>query len=150
MHVLRPLIKPYVATLDWTLELVNILGDFLLLIITLPYHLSLEWWRPSVIQPLELDRNDNLEESAKESQKNGPETKNIGDGVDVVGTRRAKQLVDKQTGEVRNVNNVVVSRSIRSSSRVFPESRSDKAVSKVCTALCLPLFNSIYFVYVLL
>ena len=48
LHVLRPLIKPYVTTLDWSLDLTSLVGDFLLLVATLPYNLFMEWWKPPV------------------------------------------------------------------------------------------------------
>lgn len=52
LHVLRPLIKPYVTTLDWSLDSISTLGDFLLLIVALPYNLFMEWWKPHVREEL--------------------------------------------------------------------------------------------------
>ncbi|KAL5487693.1 hypothetical protein ACEPAI_5801 [Sanghuangporus weigelae] len=51
LHVMRPLVKPYVATLDYALELVHMLGDFITLLISIPFGFIINWWRPSVSAP---------------------------------------------------------------------------------------------------
>ncbi|KAI5120688.1 hypothetical protein M0805_006977 [Coniferiporia weirii] len=47
LHVMKPLVKPYVTTLDWALELVQMIGDFVMLVISLPFTMVAEWWNPS-------------------------------------------------------------------------------------------------------
>ncbi|OCB85362.1 hypothetical protein A7U60_g7671 [Sanghuangporus baumii] len=51
LHVMRPLVKPYVATLDYALELVHMLGDFITLLISIPFGFIINWWRPSASAP---------------------------------------------------------------------------------------------------
>ncbi|KAL5527737.1 hypothetical protein ACEPAG_6538 [Sanghuangporus baumii] len=51
LHVMRPLVKPYVATLDYALELVHMLGDFITLLISIPLGFIINWWRPSASAP---------------------------------------------------------------------------------------------------
>ncbi|KAL5507906.1 hypothetical protein ACEPAH_5524 [Sanghuangporus vaninii] len=51
LHVMRPLVKPYVATLDYALELVHMLGDFITLLISIPFGFIINWWFPSASAP---------------------------------------------------------------------------------------------------
>ena len=44
LHVIRPLLKPYVSTLDAVLKFVHNLGDFILLILSLPFSAAISWW----------------------------------------------------------------------------------------------------------
>jgi hypothetical protein len=44
LHVIRPLLKPYVSTLDAVLGFVHNLGDFVLLILSLPFTAAISWW----------------------------------------------------------------------------------------------------------
>ena len=44
LHVIRPLLKPYVSTLDAVLKFVHNLGDFILLILSLPFNSAISWW----------------------------------------------------------------------------------------------------------
>ena len=44
LHVIRPLLKPYVSTLDAILSFVHNLGDFVLLILSLPFTAAISWW----------------------------------------------------------------------------------------------------------
>ena len=44
LHVIRPLLKPYVSTLDAVLSFVHNLGDFVLLILSLPFTAAISWW----------------------------------------------------------------------------------------------------------
>ena len=44
LHVIRPLLKPYVSTLDAILGFVHNLGDFVLLILSLPFTAAISWW----------------------------------------------------------------------------------------------------------
>jgi len=44
LHVIRPLLKPYVSTLDAVLKFVHNLGDFVLLILSLPFSAAISWW----------------------------------------------------------------------------------------------------------
>ena len=44
LHVIRPLLKPYVSTLDAVLSFVHNLGDFVLLILSLPFTSVISWW----------------------------------------------------------------------------------------------------------
>ncbi|KAH8094892.1 hypothetical protein BXZ70DRAFT_1078847 [Cristinia sonorae] len=47
LHILRPVIKPYVATLDVLLDVTHTLGDFLLLLASIPLDLLRSFYRPS-------------------------------------------------------------------------------------------------------
>ncbi|CCA70669.1 hypothetical protein PIIN_11854 [Serendipita indica DSM 11827] len=44
LQVLRPAIKPYVGLIDTTLHWLEMGGDFMFLLICLPYHLFMSWW----------------------------------------------------------------------------------------------------------
>ena len=44
LHLVRPIIKPYTRTLDATLQLLLMVGDFLFALSTYPLHLALQWW----------------------------------------------------------------------------------------------------------
>ncbi|KAI0254785.1 hypothetical protein BJV78DRAFT_1108824, partial [Lactifluus subvellereus] len=44
LHVIRPVLKPYVSTLDAVLNFVHNLGDFILLILSLPFSAATSWW----------------------------------------------------------------------------------------------------------
>ncbi len=44
LHVIRPLLKPYVSTLDAVLNFVHNLGDFILLVLSLPFSAAISWW----------------------------------------------------------------------------------------------------------
>ncbi|KAH7916796.1 hypothetical protein BJ138DRAFT_975959, partial [Hygrophoropsis aurantiaca] len=44
LHVIRPLVKPYTATLDSLLELVGMIGDFLFALLQVPIEFALSWW----------------------------------------------------------------------------------------------------------
>ncbi len=49
LHVIRPLLKPYVSTLDAILGFIHNLGDFVLLVLSLPFTAAISWWYgPSV------------------------------------------------------------------------------------------------------
>ncbi|ETW84078.1 hypothetical protein HETIRDRAFT_242682, partial [Heterobasidion irregulare TC 32-1] len=45
LHVIRPLIKPYVATLDSILDLIHNIGDFVLLVVSIPLYPIISWYR---------------------------------------------------------------------------------------------------------
>ncbi|TFY76887.1 hypothetical protein EWM64_g7126 [Hericium alpestre] len=45
LHVVRPLVKPYVATLDSLLDMVHNLGDFAILVACIPLYPVIAWWR---------------------------------------------------------------------------------------------------------
>ncbi|KAI0068741.1 hypothetical protein BV25DRAFT_1817654 [Artomyces pyxidatus] len=47
LHVIRPLVKPYVATLDSVLDFIHNVGDFILLVLSLPFHGVWSWWHGS-------------------------------------------------------------------------------------------------------
>ncbi|KAI0304004.1 hypothetical protein BC826DRAFT_206168 [Russula brevipes] len=44
LHVIRPLLKPYVSTLDAVLGFVHNVGDFILLVLSLPFSAAISWW----------------------------------------------------------------------------------------------------------
>ena len=44
LHVIRPLLKPYVSTLDAVLSFIHNLGDFILLLLSLPFNAAISWW----------------------------------------------------------------------------------------------------------
>lgn len=50
LHVMRPLVKPYVATLDWALDSGHLIGDFIALLISIPFGMIKSWWSPSSTQ----------------------------------------------------------------------------------------------------
>ncbi|KDR84264.1 hypothetical protein GALMADRAFT_236970 [Galerina marginata CBS 339.88] len=45
LHLIRPLIKPHTRTLDASLELMLMIGDFIFALSTYPVRLGLEWYR---------------------------------------------------------------------------------------------------------
>ncbi|KAA1466517.1 hypothetical protein DENSPDRAFT_748590, partial [Dentipellis sp. KUC8613] len=47
LHIIRPLLKPYVPALDAILELVHNLGDFALLVASVPLAPIISWWHGS-------------------------------------------------------------------------------------------------------
>ncbi|TCD63953.1 hypothetical protein EIP91_004721 [Steccherinum ochraceum] len=51
LHVLRPVVKPYVATLDVLLNLTHTLGDFLLVLAGVPVEFVMSFYRPSAPLP---------------------------------------------------------------------------------------------------
>lgn len=44
LHVIRPILKPYVSTLDAVLSFIHNLGDFILLLLSLPFNAAISWW----------------------------------------------------------------------------------------------------------
>ncbi|RDB19929.1 hypothetical protein Hypma_012948 [Hypsizygus marmoreus] len=48
LHIIRPLLKPYTPTLDMLLDLFCMVGDILFVIVSLPIHFVVMWWRNSV------------------------------------------------------------------------------------------------------
>ncbi|KIM35158.1 hypothetical protein M413DRAFT_449867 [Hebeloma cylindrosporum] len=44
LHLIRPLIKPYTRTLDATLDILLLTGDFIFALSTYPIRLALDWW----------------------------------------------------------------------------------------------------------
>ncbi|KAH7931329.1 hypothetical protein BV22DRAFT_966050, partial [Leucogyrophana mollusca] len=44
LHVIRPLIKPYTATLDSLLDLARLIGDFLFALSQVPVDYTRAWW----------------------------------------------------------------------------------------------------------
>jgi hypothetical protein len=44
LHVIRPLLKPYVSTLDAVLNFVHNVGDFIILLLSLPFSAAISWW----------------------------------------------------------------------------------------------------------
>lgn len=104
LHVLRPLIKPYVSTLDWSLDLVSTLGDFLLLIIALPYNILVEWWRPSVPEELRQHATAGARQEIPSSRRvtrsrNSSNGDTVAPSKDVVGvrTRSSRQNLSTRT-----------------------------------------------------
>jgi hypothetical protein len=45
LHLIRPVIKPYTRTLDAALELMLMVGDFLIALSTYPVQLAVQWWK---------------------------------------------------------------------------------------------------------
>ncbi|KAH9482193.1 hypothetical protein JR316_0004288 [Psilocybe cubensis] len=45
LHLIRPLIKPYTGTLDATLELALMIGDFIFALSTYPIRVALDWYK---------------------------------------------------------------------------------------------------------
>ena len=60
LHVVRPIIKPYTRTLDATLELLLMIGDFVFALATYPLQLALKWWHKRFgahFEPLETEHD---------------------------------------------------------------------------------------------
>ncbi|KAF8806137.1 hypothetical protein BYT27DRAFT_6641049 [Phlegmacium glaucopus] len=58
LHLVQPLIKPYTRTLDSTLELLLMIGDFVFVLPTYPLHHALRWWHKRFgvhYEPLETE-----------------------------------------------------------------------------------------------
>ncbi|KAF9554534.1 hypothetical protein CPC08DRAFT_622474, partial [Agrocybe pediades] len=45
LHLIRPLVKPYTRTLDGSLDLMLMVGDFIFALSTYPIRLAVEWYR---------------------------------------------------------------------------------------------------------
>ena len=45
LHVIRPMIKPYTATLDALLETTGLIGEFILILLDWPVHAAISWYR---------------------------------------------------------------------------------------------------------
>ena len=60
LHLVRPIVKPYTRTLDSTLELLLMIGDFVFALATYPLHLALQWWHKRFgvqFEPLETEQD---------------------------------------------------------------------------------------------
>ncbi|KAJ2915627.1 hypothetical protein MD484_g4806, partial [Candolleomyces efflorescens] len=44
LHILRPIIKPYTGTLDGSLDLIRMTGDFIFALSAFPIHSAITWW----------------------------------------------------------------------------------------------------------
>ncbi|VDB90098.1 unnamed protein product [Peniophora sp. CBMAI 1063] len=45
LHLIRPILKPYISTLDAILDIFHSVGDFVLLLVSIPFAPLLGWWR---------------------------------------------------------------------------------------------------------
>ncbi|KAH8118673.1 hypothetical protein DFH11DRAFT_1723536 [Phellopilus nigrolimitatus] len=123
LHVMKPLVKPYVATLDWALDLLYIIGDFFYL----PVRLLMEWWYPPVMVKDTPDSGDikATEQQAKETHK--PRQPSNGAGVGLR-TRGVRQTSDGAAGKNAKAGPSTVKPAARSNG--IPHSRSDITSNK--------------------
>ena len=74
---MRPLIKPYVTTLDWALENMTMVGDFIILVLSLPFNMFWSWWKPSEagMETMVVDADE--EETPESDNVETPESDNV-------------------------------------------------------------------------
>lgn len=65
LHLIRPIIKPYTRTLDAALELMLMVGDFLIALSIYPVRLAVQWWKMRFAWFLEPSTS--VEDSSDES-----------------------------------------------------------------------------------
>ena len=67
LHLIRPIIKPHTRTLDASLELLLMVGDFLIALSTYPVQLAVQWWKKRFAWFFEPPRfEDSSDESSNE------------------------------------------------------------------------------------
>lgn len=128
IHVLRPLIKPYVATLDYALDLLHGLGDFMMLVLSLPYHLLMDWWHPKQRHLVDSDSSDSNQDEPLDAAASSIPVGAYGN-ANLVGvrTRRSRPMSRPQTNAVAGPSN---SYSTSRTNNIVP-SRSDPTVKAV-------------------
>ncbi|RXW19369.1 hypothetical protein EST38_g6475 [Candolleomyces aberdarensis] len=68
LHILRPIVKPYTGTLDGSLDLVRMTGDFIFALSAFPIHSAITWWQKRTKARLE----DSDSDSETSSQSSAP------------------------------------------------------------------------------
>lgn len=132
---MRPLVKPYVATLDWALDSGHIFGDFLLLLISIPIGMVKNWWNPSAANANvegsepptpENESTESLPEQTRQAARTRvqrPSQPINGNGIGLR-TRGARQQASERAASTRNGP-------VRVSRPNVPMSKSDVTVNKV-------------------
>ncbi|KAH9049698.1 hypothetical protein EDB84DRAFT_1644119 [Lactarius hengduanensis] len=84
LHVIRPLLKPYVSTLDAILGFIHNLGDFVLLVLSLPFTAAISWWYGPSIDEDQAGLTEVDSESITKATaiSGGTRTSSTGDGHD--------------------------------------------------------------------
>ena len=129
LHVMRPLIKPYVATLDWALDSGHLFGDFIVLLISIPIGMITNWWSPSSHQEETPIKEpdvplDTSEAAAGEPSLQKPSQMTNGVGLRTRGARQASNGTSGKPNPSRVTRPNVI------------YSRSESANLQVCTCLC--------------
>ncbi|KLO19945.1 hypothetical protein SCHPADRAFT_817421 [Schizopora paradoxa] len=128
IHVLRPLIKPYVATLDYALDLLHGLGDFMLLVLSLPYHLLMDWWHPKQSHQVDSDSSDsNQDDPLDAGIPSVPVGSSGGQNTVGVRTRRSRPTSRPQSNAIAGPSST---RSTSRTNNIVP-SKSDPTVQAV-------------------
>lgn len=105
------------STLDWALDNMTMMGDFVILVVSLPFNMFWSWWKPSDagMETMVVDDEDTPESESGESQPGV-----LSNGPDVQLRRR---------GSGKGLNGTSSSKIARPN--VVPASRSDTAVNQV-------------------
>ena len=139
---MRPLVKPYVATLDWALDSGHIFGDFIILLISIPVTMVKNWWNPAAATEAETESEsstpasastESLHEQAAQSQRTRvqrPTQPVNGNGI-ALRTRGVRQQSSESGATMRNAP-------VRVARPTVPQSRSDATMNKVSPRLLLP------------
>ncbi|EJD01528.1 uncharacterized protein FOMMEDRAFT_90004 [Fomitiporia mediterranea MF3/22] len=133
LHVMRPLVKPYVATLDYALEHIAMIGDFVILVVSIPFGFVANWWRPAAPTysetPTPVSETESSEPAADatEVRRERGTIRQVSNGS-VVGTRTrgVRQASDSSTGR-----NAAGGPSKIGRPNGFPHSRSDTTFNQV-------------------
>lgn len=130
---MRPLIKPYMPLLDWALENVTTVGDFVILVLSLPFKMFWSWWKPSDagMETMVIDEDEDTPESVdvgmEESQPGRPSQSRVSsNGSDVQLRMRGSRLPSDSSSR-----NSVAGPSRISRPNGVPASRSDTTVNQV-------------------
>ena len=122
LHVLRPCIKPYVATLDLSLDIVQNVGELLFLILALPYYAVTNWWNPSKpVAPEDNANHDAAAGSLREVSTSRVQTRSA---------RRAQESLDLTKASAKPSG--------------LPHSRSDSLVQSTSKVISLLFYKSDY------
>ena len=103
------------TTLDWALENMTMIGDFVILVLSLPFNMFWSWWKPSDAGMETMVVEEDTPES--ESGESQPGVSSNGPGV---------QLRRRGSGKSNGTASSKIARP-----NVVPASRSDTAVNQV-------------------
>ncbi|THH11896.1 hypothetical protein EW145_g324 [Phellinidium pouzarii] len=123
LHVMRPLVKPYVATLDWALELIQMVGDFVMLILSLPFSTFSAWWKPATKN---VDAPGPEEFIAKQQSERAPKSRIPSNGSTVDLRKRGSRHASNGLA----VQNAAAGPSKIARLNGFPHSKSDATANQ--------------------
>lgn len=121
---MRPLLKPYITTLDYAFEFVNMLGDFVALLISIPIGYVTSWWNPTPTAFIE----EVSPEAESEARPEKPSRQSSNGSAVGVRTRGMRQPSDGAGASERNAA-AGPSRTARPNG--YPQSRSESTFNQV-------------------